>query len=143
MNFFIVGENTKIEIEVFTQSYPESTDYWDGNWLNATIECEIPGFNAKFDLHIRTDELQDFSDQVKEMARKKAGKAALYNLDGYIEIEAIYEEPGTVNWTAALCYPAGNGASLKFDFSADQTSLNQLIKELDEIISVFPVVGAP
>ncbi|TWT09292.1 hypothetical protein [Planomicrobium sp. CPCC 101079] len=143
MNFYIIGENTKIGIEVFTQSYPESIDYWDGNWLNAKIECEIPGFLAKFSFQLRTDEIKDFADQLTAMDQSREGKAALYNLDGYIEIEGMIDGLGDIQWTAALCYPAGNGASLKFEFRSDQNSLNRLIKEIDEILAVFPVVGTP
>jgi hypothetical protein len=142
VNFYIEGNETKIAIEVLTQSYPESTDYWEGNWLNAIIESEIPGFVAKFGFQLRTDEIKDFADQLKAMDQQLKGKAALYNLDGYIEIVGTMEESGIVGWSAKLCYPAGNGATLRFEFQSDQTHLQQLIQELDGIISVFPVIGA-
>lgn len=142
MNFHILGEDTKIGIAVFTQSYPDSSDYWDGNWLNAKIECEIPGFAAKFGFQLRSDEIKDFTDQLKVMAHQQKGKAALYNLDGYVEIEGTMDGRNVL-WKAALCYPAGNGASLKFDFRSDQSDLFQTIKELDGVLSIFPVVGTP
>lgn len=50
---------------------------------------------------------------------------------------------GNIMWTGETCYPAGYGAVLTFEFASDQTFLNTLIKELDEILTVFPVVGKP
>ncbi|MDN7240745.1 hypothetical protein QWY14_03040 [Planococcus sp. N028] len=142
MKFCIVGNDTEMAIEVFTQSYPESTDYWAGNWLNAKIECEIPGFSVKFDFQLRTDELKDFADQLKVMEQHLSGKAALYNLDGYVEIEGTMNPLGDVEWAVTLCYPAGIGAALTFKFHSDQQALQQLTKQLDKIVSIFPVVGA-
>ena len=50
---------------------------------------------------------------------------------------------GKIMWTAETCYPAGYGAVLKFEFESDQSFLNELIKELDDILATFPVIGRP
>ncbi len=50
---------------------------------------------------------------------------------------------GQIMWSGETCYPAGYGAVLKFEFKSDQSYLKRLIKELDDILTVFPVIGKP
>jgi hypothetical protein len=143
VKFYISGDDTKIEIEVICRSHPTFTDYWDGNWITSTIQIEIPGYNAHFNADLRTDELRDFINELRIMDEKLKGKASLINLDGYIEIEGEIDKKGRATWIVETCYPSGIGAVLKFDFSSDQTYLKGLIKEIESILSVFPVLGKP
>jgi hypothetical protein len=139
----ILGEDTKIEIEVICRSHPNCTDYWDGNWITSTINIEIPGYKAQFNADLRTDELRDFANELKLMDKKLKGKASLFNLDGYLELECEINKKGVIYWTVETCYPAGIGAVLKFDFGSDQSYLKGIVKEIESILSVFPVLGKP
>ena len=143
MKFHILGDETKIEIEVISRSHPTFNDYWDGNWVTSTIQIEIPGYKAHFNADLRTDELRDFVNELKIMDKKLKGKASLINLDGYLELEGELDKKGRVSWTVETCYPSGIGAVLKFDFCSDQSYLKGLIKEIESILSVYPVLGKP
>lgn len=143
MKFQISGDDAKIEIAVNSRSHPQSSDYWDGNWIASTIKIEIPGYKAQFNADLRTDELRDFVNELKEMDKKLKGKANLVNLDGYLELEAELDIRGRISWIAETCYPAGMGAVLKFDFYSDQSYLKGIINEIEAILSVFPVLGKP
>ncbi|WP_110111803.1 hypothetical protein [Bacillus sp. CGMCC 1.16541] len=143
MKCLLVGEEAKIEIDLIHRSYPTSMDYWDGNWVDSRIKVEIPGYVAHFDSYLRTDELQDFFSQLKKMNDTLTGKAALHNLDNYIQIEGEMTKTGMIHWTAETCYPAGYGAVLTFEFASDQSYLNELIEQLDELLLAYPVVGTP
>ncbi|WP_409305006.1 hypothetical protein [Peribacillus sp. SCS-155] len=109
--------------------------------VNSKIYIDIPGCVASFDANLRTDELRDFVSDLKLMNRLLKGKANLNNLDNYLELECHMDKLGKINWTAETCYPAGYGAVLNFEFESNQTFLPRLIKELDDIVSVFPVIG--
>ncbi|MFJ7667073.1 hypothetical protein ACIQXI_08185 [Lysinibacillus sp. NPDC097195] len=144
MKFHLIGEdNESVEIEVLTRSYPESTDYWDVNWVVSTINVNIPGYVVKFNADIRTDELQDFLDELNSIKSNLRGKAILKNLDNYINIECVINDKGHLFWTVRTCYPAGYGAVLHVDFKSDQSYLQKLTKELRDILTVFPVIGNP
>ncbi|WP_423410299.1 hypothetical protein AABM38_10380 [Heyndrickxia sp. MSNUG] len=104
---------------------------------------EIPGYKAQFNADLRTDELRDFVNEIIRMDNKLKGKACLVNLDGYLELEGEINNKGNIHWTVETCYPAGIGAVLKFDFCSDQSYLNGIIKEIQSILSVFPVLGKP
>lgn len=143
MKIHLLGEETTIEIVVIGRSHPECTDYWDGNWIISNIWIEIPGYKAQFKADLRTDELWNFSNELKLMNKELKGKASLINLDGYLEIECEINKQGVIHWTAETCYPAGFGAVLKFDFSSDQSYLIGIVQEIESILSVFPVIGKP
>ncbi|MET3698826.1 hypothetical protein SAMN05877753_11061 [Bacillus oleivorans] len=143
MKFHLIGEDTKIEIEVLGRSHPNTTDYWDGNWLFSKINLNIPGYLAGFPMDLRTDELQDFTNELKKLEKEMVGKAILKNLDGYYHFEGEIDQLGKIKWSAETCYPAGHGAILNFEFKSDQSYLQGLIKELEQILTEFPVIGIP
>lgn len=143
MNFYILGEETKVEIGILHRNYPNSSDYWDGNWVTSKIHIEIPGYLVRFSANLRTDELADFAKELKAMNRSLKGKASLKNLDGYVNFECEIDKLGGLAWTCEACYPAGYGAVLSFEFGSDQSFLPGLINELDDILMVFPVIGKP
>ena len=69
MKFHLLGEETTIEIDVFYRNYPNSSDYWDGNWVTSKINIKIPGYLVNFDANLRTDELRDFANEIKLMSK--------------------------------------------------------------------------
>ncbi|PFN98770.1 hypothetical protein COJ85_20600 [Bacillus sp. AFS076308] len=139
----LIGMDTRIEIEVICRSHPDYTDYWDGNWITSKISIDIPGYKAQFNADLRTDELSDFANELTLMDKKLKGKAILFNLDGYLELECKINKQGVIFWTVETCYPAGIGAVLKFDFCSDQSYLKGIVREIETILSVFPVLGNP
>lgn len=143
MKFHLTGEETTIEIDVLYRNYPNSSDYWDGNWVTSKINIKIPGYFVNYDADLRTDELRDFANEIKLMSKLLKGKATLKNLDNYLQIECEMNKTGKIIWTAETCYPAGYGAVLKFEFVSDQSFLVDLIKELENISVAFPVIGKP
>ena len=143
MKFYLLGEETTIEIDVLYRNYPNSSDYWDGNWVTSNINIKIPGYLVNFGANLRTDELRDFTNEIKLMSKHLKGKANLKNLENYLHIECGMEKLGNIIWTAETCFPAGYGAVLKFEFESDQSFLIRLIKELETILTAFPVIGKP
>ena len=82
LKFHLLGEETKIEIDVLYWNYPNSSDYWDRNWVTSKVNINIPGFLVNFNADLRTDEIRDFTNQIKIMSKLLKGKACLKNLDG-------------------------------------------------------------
>ncbi|AVK97392.1 hypothetical protein FCT18_01850 [Lysinibacillus sphaericus] len=144
MKFYILGEkNERIEIEVLIRIYPNSTDYWDANWITSTIKIEIPGYLVQFTADLRTDELRDFLAELTMISSDLSGKAMLLNMEDYIQLECQMNKMGQLLWSGQTCYPVGNGAVLKFEFKSDQSYLQRLVKEVEDILLVFPVIGNP
>lgn len=143
MKFHIIGDEAKLELDVIGRSHPDCLDYWDGNWITTYLKIDIPGYHVSFPAHLRTDELEMFLDGLKEMNKMLKGKAELNNMDSYLHFECIMDKFGKITWTIDTVYPPAFGAKLHFDFQSDQSYLPNLIKELNEILILFPVIGKP
>ncbi|MBD8028705.1 hypothetical protein H9636_18930 [Ureibacillus sp. Re31] len=141
MKFHLLGEKTKVEIDVLAREYPNSSDYWDGNWVISNVKVEIPGYYVDFNASLRTDEIRDFLNDLKSMNRYLTGKAILKNLESIIHFEGEMDKLGHIDWSGETCYPAGSGAVLTFEFVSNQSYLEDLIKELEDITYVYPVIG--
>ena len=48
MKFHLLGEETKVEIEVLGRQHPNCLDYWDGNWIISNVKVEIPEYYVYF-----------------------------------------------------------------------------------------------
>lgn len=42
MKFRLLGENSKVEIDVLDREYPNSSDYSDGKLVISNVKAEIP-----------------------------------------------------------------------------------------------------
>jgi hypothetical protein len=143
MKIQITGDDARIEIEVMGRSHPGSDDYWDGNWLTSSLKINIPGYHVSFICDIRTDELQDFLDELKTLYEQFRGKAQFKNIDNYLHFECEMDKLGKVKWCVETCYPAGYGAVLKFEFESDQSYLPRLMQELNGTLHSYPIIGKP
>lgn len=143
MKFHLLGDGTKIAIEIIDRKYLDASDFWDGNWINSKINIEIPGYLARFNANLRTDELMTFLNQLKRMDNQMKGKAILENIEDFISLKGEMNGLGNITWTGETCYPLGTGAILNFEFESDQSFLRNLTKELEEILDRFPVIGKP
>ena len=141
MKFHLLGEKTKVEIDVLAREYPNSSDYWDGNWVISNVKVEIPGYYVDFNASLRTDDIRDFVNDLKSMNRYLTGKAILKNLESFIHFEGEMDKLGHIDWSGETCYPAGSGTVLTFEFVSNQSYLEDLIKELEDITYVYPVIG--
>lgn len=144
MKFHLLGnEYERVEIEVISRRYPDTTNYWDINWIDSKINVDIPGYVVEFHASLRTDELSDFLNELQLLNKNLKGNATLNNLDKYIHFECEMDRLGKMKWSGETCYPAGFGAVLNFEFNSDQSYLERLIKELEAVLSVFPIIGKP
>lgn len=141
MKFHVLGNRTKLEIDVRQRNYPDSRDYWDANWVASVIHLEIPGYMVHFEADLRTEELRDFVEELRTMNENLGGTAILKNLDSYIYLEGTMDRLGKIAWTIETCYPAGIGTQLTSEFESDQSYLRILIDELDRVLEAFPVIG--
>ncbi|AQU78887.1 MULTISPECIES: hypothetical protein [Planococcus] len=136
----ILGSETKVEIMILERLYPESIGSWEGDWVKAALRVEIPGYSVNFLADLRTEEFKEFRDQLAAMNQELEGTASLISIENAIEAKAVIDSLGGIYWEVRTCYPIGTGAVLTFEFDSDQSYLNQLVKELDEVLKEFPVL---
>ncbi|MGO1059206.1 WapI family immunity protein [Planococcus sp. FY231025] len=137
---YILGTDTKIEIEVLKRCFPEAIGSWEGDWVKTAIRVQIPGFSADFHADLRTDEFREFRNQLVSMNKNLEGTATLISIENVIQANAMMNPQGGIFWNVTIRYPVSSGAVLDFEFGSDQSYLDQLIKELEEVLVEFPVL---
>lgn len=143
MNIYLIGDQAKTQITVVKRSYPEALDFWDANWLDTMITIKIPGYSAHFDAQLRTDEFREFYKQLKKMDKKLKGKTELTSMEGVIDVQGRINLLGRIVWEVETQYPVGTGAVLTFEFDSDQSVVPPLLKELEDVLANYPVIGTP
>ncbi len=62
-----------LTIALLGRSHPEATDYWDGNWVTASVEARAGGFRGSVGGHLRAEELAAFHDQLARLQESLRG----------------------------------------------------------------------
>jgi hypothetical protein len=66
MQFSIKGNQEIVTIDAQSRTYLDTDESWDGNWINSTIEIVVPGYHAYFSGKLRTDEIFQFLQDLKD-----------------------------------------------------------------------------
>jgi len=138
----VAGEGCSLVLRVFGYERPAETSGADANWLSAEAELHAAttgSFEARHPLSLRTEELTDFRDRLGLVLETLTGEAVLHHMedqvgctvrlkDGVGELEAFVREQ--------------IGAELRVsEVRTDQSYLRESLRQLDAIVSAFPVKG--
>ena len=143
MEVTVKGETTKIVIEVQERAYPDSNDYWDGNWLKTNLEIHIPGVHASFPTLLRNEDFSFFLKELKKINNQLSGSAEFKTMENAIHLRAEISRSGKMKWRGKVIHPVGVCATLTFVFENDQSYLPPLLSELEAVTKEFPVKGKP
>jgi len=113
---------------VHGREYPESEDYWDGNWLRVTAHCGAAGAEVSVSggiLHL--SEIVRWLAECQQMRDTLVGSAKLDciepELDVVLEMTTVGQMSMTVNIT-----PDHLNQRHQLRFDIDQTYLSNIIK---------------
>lgn len=139
---FILGKETSEYLLILVDNYafPDSTDFWDGNWINARIKIKVGGFIGDYIAQLRNVDFLDFKSALERLYDKLDGYANFYCLDDYIQIKI--KGDGLGHFLAdcvAIDNPGMYAHELKFSIDFDQTEIHSLTKMIDDILIKFPI----
>ncbi len=121
---------------------PHDTDYWDGNWVYATVTIAAGAFRGSFEAQFRADEFADFRDQLRPLYENLAGRAAFRPMEPWLLIEIKGDGMGHFHAACRADDRPATGNALAFTIDFDETELPAILRGLDEICETFPVVGS-
>ncbi|VVT12288.1 WapI family immunity protein [Erythrobacter sp. EC-HK427] len=132
-----------LSIWIEGREFPDSDDFWDGNWLRvralmlthgARVECTGP--------FLRNNDLLKFRNSLSEAHAKTAGTCVLESLEYNLRIElAVNPLNGQVSGMIAIT-PDIVLQKHEFDISLDQSHFPNLIASFDAILERFPIIGS-
>jgi hypothetical protein len=118
------------------------SDYWDGNWLNATAICSENGATVLVrGAFIRTNEINDWQLAVAKLSAGLKGEAKLECMEPEIAVTLNAKTLGAVEMEVQIT-PDHLTQEHRFTFAIDQSYLEPLSSQCARLLSAFPIRGA-
>jgi hypothetical protein len=139
---FILGKKSSdyLQILVDKYSYPNSNDFWDGNWMDTKINIKAGAFIGSFVAQIRNVDFLDFNKGLGNLYNKLDGFANFNCLEDFLEIKIKGDGLGHFS---ADCIANDkqtiSGNKLEFSLEFDQTEIISLTNMIDKILDKFPI----
>lgn len=139
---FILGKETSEHLQILVDNfaYPDSTDFWDSNWINTWIKIKVGGFTGEYSAQPRNVDFLDFKNGLERLYNNLDGYANFNCLDDYLQIKIKGDGLGhfSADCVANDC-PGVYGHELKFSIDFDQTEIHSLTKMIDDLLKEFPI----
>jgi len=130
------------QLWVHGRQFPESEDYYDGNWLRVTAHCGASGASvwAQGAILMVTD-IAGFGDQCAAMLSGDSKSADLDPLEP--ELKVSLEAAGRLGHVRAQVEitPDHLAQAHRFEFEVDQSYLPGIIQQCLAIAQEFPIRG--
>lgn len=120
-----------------------ATDYWDGNWVRASVEIEVGGFRGSVGGDVRTDELVRFHDQLAKLQKALNGTAEFSTMEGWLSIRAEGNGRGHIVFRCGIYNEPGGEDVFRCTLATDQTFTRSTVAELADAIAALPIIGTP
>ena len=114
-------------------------EYWDDNWLSVEIRVRAGGFRGKAAATIITSELTRFLSELRPLFETLRGSAEFATMEGQLGLRLVGDGKGHVELRGEVADQAGIGNRLHFVLQLDQSQLGTSIRDLEKVISEFPV----
>lgn len=133
-----------LRLEILGRSYPQATDYDDGNWLSCRFDLRAGHWKGHWYPSVRAEEIAAFRDQVATLSREVAGEAVFETMEQWLSLTLRMDRLGHLAVAGKARVVVGTGNVLAFRFhDLDQTFLPDFVTQLDKAIHAFPVVSIP
>jgi len=143
----VIGDSEKdhLIITVNGRAHPDSTDYWDGNWLLCEIHMVSGAFTGDIshDVHLRVDEFKSFFEEVDDLYKSLKGTAKYSSLEQWIQLEISGDGRGHMLAKGCVIDKHIEGNKLNFSIHFDQTALPKTLIGLRDLLSQYPLIGQP
>lgn len=132
-----------VSVQPTRREFPETADYWDGNWVYADVEVRAGSFRGKYEALLRTDEFARFRTELGPLYENLTGTASFESMEEWLKLRLTGDGKGHIEVACEAKDAPGIGNLLSFSLEIDQTDLPRNLSEIDAILRKFPVTGDP
>ena len=130
----LIGDNSKLTLEIIGKSNPNSMNEWDRRWLTINVIINLIGFNGRYKLELIQDDLELFKNSLKKVLDRTSDKVEFKTMEESIYLQGEITHSETVKWDGFVQFPVGYGNKLYFKFESEFIQIeklhNSLVKEL-------------
>lgn len=129
-----------LRIWIHGRQFPDSTDYWDGNWLRVTAYCIYPHSAVRIqnDPCVRVSELAGLLAGCERLYLTLCGKAELQCMEPYLAIELAASPNGRIGLKLSVT-PEHLTETHEYEDEIDQSYLPPIINSCQAILAKYPV----
>jgi len=142
----IIGraEGDHVSIQVLGRLHVGADDFWDGNWLITPTKVVAGGFRGESGASLRAEELVGIRQSLEQVYASLEGDAILDSMESWLTLGVAGDGSGRLRVTGRIIDRLGVSNELSFRIAElDQSDLPSIIESLQEIETLFPVLGRP
>lgn len=128
-----------LSIWVLGRQFPDSPDYWDGNWLDVVAHCSDRGASVTVSgpiLHL--GEIKRWMEEMEEMDRTLTGTAGLPTLEPNLSVALECNKLGQITATCRIT-PDQLAQTHEFIFPMDQSYLKSMVSQCCKVLNIYGV----
>jgi hypothetical protein len=132
-----------LQIWIHSRQFPDSEDYWDGNWLNVTVHCGASGasvFTNGSIIHL--PELERWLSQIESLLTSSGGEANLECIEPNLSVGLKANSLGHIAMEVSIT-PDHMTQRHRFEYQIDQSYLPALVRQLKAILETHPTKSVP
>lgn len=130
-----------VRVESQSYLYKDADDDWDRNWLKALITVKGGKFSGQYPADFMTVDFRKFRGELMLLKDNYNGTAEFSGRDGYLELKIEGDGLGHFEINVIARDEPNYGGQLTFEMAFDQTSLDEIIEQLDNILGAYPIIG--
>jgi hypothetical protein len=129
------------KVWILGRQFPESSDYWDGNWLLVKAFCESPGAQvwAQGPI-IHLSEIQHWLTELKQLNNTIQGEAEMDCMEPELRAKVTLDKLGHGSLVVRIT-PDHLHEDHTFAFEVDQSFVSGVIRNLENILVNYPIKG--
>jgi hypothetical protein len=134
-------ELSGLEIWVHGRQFPDSSDYWDGNWINITAKCTSKNACVWVSGNImHLPDLKHFMTTSEKLYKNLKGEAKLPCIEPELSVVLKASSLGQIIMTVDIT-PDHLNQEHKFEFEIDQSYLPGLISSCKKVLKRYRIKG--
>jgi hypothetical protein len=119
---------------VFGRQFPDSRDYWDGNWVVAKAVCDSHASRVEArGSFIHLPELSAWRKALRKLHRRVEGEAELKCMEPNLSTRVVLDKRGTGTFTVHIT-PDHMTEAHQFTFDVDQSYLPTVVDQLTVLL---------
>jgi hypothetical protein len=140
---FVIGghEHEFVAVALLGRERPESRDTYDGNWLRARVSVAVGAFRAEVPCTLRAQDFADLLPRLRRLEVDLVGSARFATMEGQLEFEITGDGRGHLDVQGRVVDRPGDGNSLTWSLTIDQTYLPAMIAAVSAISTTYEVRG--
>jgi hypothetical protein len=136
----IAGQGASITVNIITRESPVMKNVYSGNWLTCEVELAVTPVTGRFKASYTTQAFFKFWTGLNMILSSSKGEAVCGSDEDPLQMTVSIDPTGRglIKGTTRLhdrSYP-----TVSFSFESDPSALNKTCKELEAVITQFPII---